>query len=161
MKKFILMLFVFIFTSAISFSQPPENRDNKAKREKIQAQKIAFISTQLALTPEEAQKFWPIYNRYEAEIDAVRQERKGYMRELRKDEGLSADRGYELTQKIFETEKKESDIRLNYLKEFSTVLGKKKATMVFIAEEKFKRELLEQLKKEGRTPPPPGEDRGH
>ncbi len=154
MKNVILILFALVFTSAMSFSQPPESLNNKEKREKIKAQKIAFIATQLALTPEEAQKFWPIYNRYEADIDAVRHERRGYMRELRKEEGLSDDRGYELTQKIFETEKKEADIRLNYLKEFSVVLGKKKATMVFMAEEKFKRELLDQLKKDGRMPPP-------
>lgn len=154
MKSALLSLFLLVFTCAISFAQPPEDHNNKEKREQIQAQKIAFISTQLELTPDEAQKFWPIYNRYEAEIEAVRKERRGYMRELRKDEGLSDERGYELTQKIFETEKKEADIRLSYLKEFSVVLGKKKATMVFLAEEKFKRELLDQLKKDGRMPPP-------
>ena len=154
MKSDLLSLFMLVFTCAISFAQPPEDDNNKEKREQIQAQKIAFISTQLELTPDEAQKFWPIYNRYEAEIEAVRKERRGYMRELRKDEGLSDERGYELTQKIFETEKKEADIRLTYLKEFSVVLGKKKATMFFLAEEKFKRELLDQLKKDGRMPPP-------
>lgn len=154
MKSALLSLFLLVFTCAISFAQPPEDLNNKEKREQIQAQKIAFISTQLDLTPDEAQKFWPIYNRYEAEIEVVRKERRGYMRELRKDEALSDERGYELTQKIFETEKKEADIRLTYLKEFSVVLGKKKATMVFMAEEKFKRELLDQLKKDGRMPPP-------
>ena len=154
MKSVLFNLFLLLFISVISFAQPPGDRDNKEKREQIQAQKIAFISTQLELLPDEAQKFWPIYNRYEAEIEAVRKERRGYMRELRKDEGLSDERGYELTQKIFETEKKEADIRLTYLKEFSVVLGKKKATMFFLAEEKFKRELLDQLKKDGRMPPP-------
>jgi len=162
MKRIILFLFFIVFTTSIGHTQPPENRGNKQKREQIQAQKIAFISTQLNLSAEEAQKFWPIYNRYEEEIEAVRHERRGYMRELRKEDGLSDDRAYELTEKIFETEKKEANIRLNYLKEFSVVLGKKKATMVFIAEEKFKHELLEQLKKDGRTPPPPpGEGGGH
>ncbi len=154
MKNFGLFLFLIFVMNTISYAQPPENRDNKEKREKIKAQKIAFISTQLDLTAAEAQKFWPVYNKYEAEIELVRKERRGYMQELRRDEEtLPGDRAYELMEKIFETEKKESEIRLNYLAQFSVILGKKKASMVFIAEEKFKRELLEQLKKEGRTPP--------
>lgn len=155
MKNFGLFLFLIFVMNTISYAQPPENRDNKEKREKIQAQKIAFISTQLDLTAEEAQKFWPVYNKYEAEIEVVRKERRTYMRELKIDEAtLSGERAYELMEKIFVTEKKESDIRLNYLKQFSLILGKKKASLVFIAEEKFKHELLEQLKKEGRMPPP-------
>lgn len=162
MKHTLFLLFFTVFSTVMSMAQPPENRDNRQKREQIQAQKIAFIATQLSLSAEEAQKFWPIYNRYEEEIEALRHERRGYMRELRRQEGISDDRAYELTEKIFETEKKEATIRLNYLGEFSLVLGKKKATMVFIAEEKFKHELLEQLKKDGRTPPPPpGEGGGH
>ena len=64
MKSALLSLFLLVYTCAISFAQPPEDDNNKEKREQIQAQKIAFISTQLELTPDEAQKFWPIYNRY-------------------------------------------------------------------------------------------------
>ena len=39
-----------------------QNHKMDKKREKIEVQKIAFITKQLDLTPEEAQKFWPVYN---------------------------------------------------------------------------------------------------
>jgi Spy/CpxP family protein refolding chaperone len=156
LQKYILLVLISLTTS-LGFTQPPGGGPSEKKREQIHAQKIAFISTQLNLTTEEAQKFWPIYNQYEAEIEKIRKERRGYMNELKKSAELSDDRAYELTEKIFATESKESQTRLNYLKQFAGVLGKKKAAEVFIAEEKFKRELLEKLKKEGRPAPP---DRG-
>jgi Spy/CpxP family protein refolding chaperone len=153
-----ILLILISFTSSLGYTQPPGGGPSEKKREQIHAQKIAFISTQLNLTPDEAQKFWPIYNQYEAEIEKIRKERRGYMNELKKSAELSDDRAYELTEKIFATETKESQTRLNYLKQFASVVGKKKAAEVFIAEEKFKRELLEKLKKEGRPGPPPERD---
>lgn len=155
-QKYILLVLISL-TSSLGFTQPPGGGPSEKKREQIHAQKIAFISTQLNLTTEEAQKFWPIYNQYEAEIEKIRKERRGYMSELKKTTDVSGEKAYELMEKIFATESKESQTRLNYLKQFATVLGKKKAADVFIAEEKFKRELLEKLKKEGRPLPP---DRG-
>jgi Spy/CpxP family protein refolding chaperone len=155
-KKYILLVLMTLVSSLI-YSQPPGDGP-KNKRDQIHAQKIAFISTQLKLTPEEAQKFWPVYNQYEAEIEKIRKERRGYVNELKKSAELTGEKAYELTEKIFATETKESQMRLTYLKEFAAVVGKKKAAEVFIAEEKFKRELLEKLKKEGRPGPPPERD---
>ena len=38
--------------------------------------KIAFVTKQLALTTDEAQKFWPVYYNYMGELKKARQERK-------------------------------------------------------------------------------------
>ena len=161
MNRFITLFVFMLFAGGTAFAQPPKGEKNEKRREEIRAEKIAFISTQLKLTPEEAQNFWPIYNQYEADIDANRAERKKYHRELRKSKKLDGDRAYELFELIFETEKKASDIRLKYLEEFSKVLGKEKAAQVFIAEERFKRELLKRIKEKGETPPPPGDHPQH
>ena len=144
-----LLLVWVLCVSSFSYAQP-ENKEKK--RERIEAQRIAFISAQVKLTPKEAQIFWPVYNLYAAEIEAVRKERRTYTKQLRRSKELDGDRAYELFELMFENEKKESDIRLKYLIKFSEVLGKKKAANVFVAEEKFKRELLRKLKKEGNKP---------
>lgn len=160
-KGFLLIIFSVLTLNAV-LAQPPGNRDLKQeKREKIQAEKIAFISSELDLSPEEAQVFWPVYNQYEDEIDKVRATRKKYMKELKKAKNLSGDRAYELFELIFETEKQESDIRLNYLAKFAQILDKKKAALVFIAEEKFKRELLKKLRKDNPPPHEGGMGPGH
>jgi hypothetical protein len=44
--------------------------------ERLQALKIAYLTKRLELSPEEAQRFWPIYNKYTEEIRSIRQEQK-------------------------------------------------------------------------------------
>ena len=148
-----LLFTAFIFTGW-AFAQPP-NGGKDERREKIKAQKIAFISTELELTPDEAEKFWPVYNAYEAEMETLHEEKRKYKRELRKPEKLEEGRAYELFELMFKVEKKESEVRQTYLKKFADLLGKDKAAKVFIAEEKFRRLLIDKLKSDRRGPPPP------
>jgi hypothetical protein len=42
--------------------------------ERLYALKIAYITKRLDLNPEEAQKFWPIYNQYSDELMQVRKD---------------------------------------------------------------------------------------
>jgi hypothetical protein len=145
MKNTLILLLVLSGVGHVAFAQPDDD-PKQSKAEYIKAQKIAFISTELALTPEEAEKFWPIYNEYDAKMDEIRKERKGYMKELKTINELSADRAYELTELILNTDTKEAALRKEYLSKFAEVLDKKKAAKVFYAEEKFKRELLKEIR---------------
>jgi len=38
--------------------------------------RVSFITTEMQLTPAEAEKFWPIYNEYRDKIKAIRQSGK-------------------------------------------------------------------------------------
>jgi len=52
----------------------------KEKKEKIKALKIAYITNELALTPDEATKFWPLFNAFEdKQQDIKKQKLKGYL----------------------------------------------------------------------------------
>jgi hypothetical protein len=42
--------------------------------ERLEALKIAYITKRLDLSPEEAQKFWPIYNQYAEELKQTRKD---------------------------------------------------------------------------------------
>lgn len=151
-----LILFAFTLLTINLFGQPDKNK-REEMREKIHAEKIAFIATEINLTADEAQRFWPIYNAYEEEIHNLRMERRKYHRELKSLDGNSGDQGYNIFEAIFSTEKKESDVRQKYLKLFADELGKTKAAKVFIAEENFKRELMKKFKNDRGHHPPPGE----
>lgn len=150
MKKNILFLVTLFAINAIALAQPKDG-SKQDKQEYIRTQKIAFISTELALTTEEAEKFWPIYNEYEAKIEEIRKERRGYSKELKTINDLSDDKAYELTEKILDCDTKEAALRKEYLAKFAEVLGKKKAAKVFYAEEKFKRELLKEIHHQNKT----------
>ena len=152
MNKFILSI-MFILFAGLSMAQPPQNNETRKEREeRIQRQKIAFIATELNLTTKESQEFWPVYNEYEAELKALRKEKKRYRKELKNIDELSDERAYELTELLFETDTKENEIRLKYLGKFAEVLGKKKAARVFMAEEMFKRHLLREINENGHKP---------
>ena len=53
----LLSTLAFLLT-IVAMGQPRLNQ----KREQIKALKIAYITDELKLTPEEATKFWPLFN---------------------------------------------------------------------------------------------------
>ena len=59
MKKIYILAIVFIVF--LKNTQAQENR-----REEIESFRIAYFTKQLNLTPEEAKKFWPVYNEMQA-----------------------------------------------------------------------------------------------
>jgi len=78
MKKLIVALLIGL-APLISLNAQPDARNEDA----IESIKIAFLTKQLELTPEEAQKFWPIYNQYAAELKKMRKDHTGDELELR------------------------------------------------------------------------------
>ncbi|MBD3638775.1 MAG: hypothetical protein HUJ25_15585 [Crocinitomicaceae bacterium] len=142
--KNIFTLIALLFVG-VAFAQPDED-PREERKEKIKAHKIAFISTELDLSPEEAEKFWPIYNELEDKMEEIHTQRRAYMKKLKNFDELSDNEAYEITEKLFELEAEEHALRKEYLGKFATAVGKKKAAKVFMAEEKFKRELLRKLK---------------
>src|SRR4051812_21621428 len=73
LKLIIATMYLFCYTT--TFAQPRGER-NQERREDIEAQKVAFITQKLNLTPEEAQKFWPVYNQYQDKIQELRKKRR-------------------------------------------------------------------------------------
>jgi len=51
------------------------DEERRAEREAIQAQKVAFITQEVGLTAQDAEKFWPLYNELEQKVREV-----GYVR---------------------------------------------------------------------------------
>jgi Spy/CpxP family protein refolding chaperone len=86
-----LFLLACISFSSIATSQPmgpPPAQKGKAelqgeKKENIEAMKIAFITNKLELSPEEAQKFWPVYNQYNEKLKDLRKKRRQDEREAK------------------------------------------------------------------------------
>src|ERR1700754_4996213 len=65
MKKLFSVLVILCWLSLPARSQDQSQRPSPGI---LQAMKTGFITQRLNLTPEEAQKFWPIYNSYAAEV---------------------------------------------------------------------------------------------
>jgi hypothetical protein len=122
-------------------------QDREQMRERIQAQKIAFITEKLSLTTEEAQSFWPIYNTYEATVNTIKsKDLRAIKMEMRNDEGVSDKRANELLESLIEAEEKTHAAKLKLVRDLKQVIPAKKIIQLKGAEDQFNRMLLERLK---------------
>lgn len=73
MKKSLYIFILLISMKVTVFAQ----QDGPGGGQNIQNLKIGFVTRQLSLTSDEAQRFWPVYNDYTNELKKARQEQKG------------------------------------------------------------------------------------
>ncbi len=124
---------------------PPPPRIEKM-RDEIEAIKIGLITRRLNLTEEEARAFWPVYNQYSEELEAIRKQRRNEMRQMMdRDKDLSEGDAEKLVDNEIALRQKELDIMKKYHSRFKQILPVKKVMMLYRAEEDFKRLLLERL----------------
>ncbi|HEU4553271.1 MAG TPA: hypothetical protein VFS25_10575 [Chitinophaga sp.] len=126
-------------------AQQPDNGDKAALKDKIRSAEIAYLSKQLDLTPEEAQKFWPIYNNYTREVELLIAERRKNKQVDRKDDATAR----QALDKEMDIEQRMVDVRTRYKQEFLKALPPRKASSVFKAEREFRMQLIRQLKERG------------
>lgn len=141
MKKYLTLAILFLSTS-LSFAQP----GNESRKEKIESLKIAFITTELELTPEESEKFWPLYNEMELKLKKVRKERRQLGEDLKNklDQLSDADIKSKVNT-VLDKDIEESEIKKTYTQKFAEVIGYKKAVKLLSLEQRFKRELLHRM----------------
>ena len=104
----------------------------------IESVKVAFITQRLDLTTEESQRFWPVYNNYQQEMQQLVGRKHKERFEMKK-AGTPVDE-LKLDSEILE-------LRKRYRIEFTKVLPKEKVTLFYQAEREFRQELIQHLKK--------------
>ena len=140
MKKIIIIALVLLSTFKLSIAQTND------KKEKLQAAKIAFITQELNLSPEEAQKFWPVYNAYENESQALKKARKIELMnvsvnfETMPDADISKAIDNELNY-----QQQDLDLKRKYIGEFKKVLPIRKVAKLLRAEHQFKIKLIKEI----------------
>ena len=82
MKPFILLFSIILLLGQNALAQRGEG-NNKERWERYKAEKVAFLTSHLDLTPEEAQKFWPVYNQMEKEKEAAHSKRRELEQKVR------------------------------------------------------------------------------
>jgi len=139
MKKIGLLFLIMLSFLELATSQ----EDRQAIMEKIEARKVAFITNKLEFSPEEAQAFWPVYNAYQTEVRSLRQNRRDRM-----DTGSASDTEYkQMLDEMILREEKELDIKKSYALKMSEIIGPRKTFMFFNLEQKFKEEMLRELRR--------------
>ena len=68
MKKYFIILAIFLG----SFSLVKAQDEQPEKPKDIKALYVAYVTQQLDLSPDEAQKFWPVHGQFETDMKAVK-----------------------------------------------------------------------------------------
>lgn len=142
MKKIITPLVLLIFC----FSAYAQS-GGKDWRQQIKAQKVAFITEQLSLTPKEAQKFWPIYNTYEDKLNQIRRNDERAIRDAMKKENLTEKEAQDVVNQYLAIEEKKHSAKQQLIKDLGNVITPQKIIKLKIAEDAFNRKLMETYRK--------------
>ncbi len=114
--------------------------------QKLKSLKIAYITQQLNLSPEEAQQFWPVYNKYEAEVDAIRKARATELMSAAVNfDQMSDAEVVKVIDNEMTFQEQDISIRKKYISEFKKVLPVKKVALLLRAEQMFKLKLLKEI----------------
>ena len=138
MKYLLLILFAFSGLNLSAQHDDQRGKHKKPSKERIEAQRIAFITNELKLTPEEAQNFWPIFNQYAEEKRAIRKEGKGHA----SNEALSAKEAEALINEHFQSKERGLALEKEYVEKFKSVLPSQKVLKLMFLERKFKEEVI-------------------
>lgn len=122
----------------------------KEKKEQIKTLKVAFITEQLQLTSDEAEKFWPIYNTFDDKQFELRKEKLGAFRKRMDDgaiEKMSEKEASALLAQMESTEAELYQLKKKLISDLKPVIGPLKIIKLKKAEEDFNKKLLQQYRK--------------
>jgi hypothetical protein len=131
MKHIFTFFFSFFLLITGLQAQPP-----RQGQPNIEALKVAFLTRQLELTPDEAKKFWPVHDAYQAEIEKLLKENRDK-------------KGDEL-----EMEEKLLGVRKKYKPDFVKAIGEEKFNKMLRAEREFRDMLRKELERRRANMPP-------
>ena len=121
----------------------------REKKEQIKAMKVAYITSELSLTPEEAAKFWPLYNAFEDKQHEIRaQKLKGYLDRIDDEsfDNISEKEAATLLAQMESTEDELHQAKKKFIASLKGVISPLKILKLKKAEEGFNRKLLQQYR---------------
>ena len=146
MKNFVkCLLSVVLF--AFCFSADGQNNVGADWMSRMRSEKIAFLTAEIGLTPEEAQVFWPIYNKAEAEETSAFNETRKCFTAL--NEAVQQKKSQTEISKLLHdytsAVSKSQGIQAKYVSQYEKVLSAEKVAKLFLAEERFRNNQILRL----------------
>ncbi len=141
MKSLIICMVVMLGSLQAGMAQRFSQDDRDALRQRVEAQRIAFITQKLELSPEESEKFWPVYN---AHKKALEEKRKG-IRPDKPMSDLTDDEARELIAKYLDLEAETVELKRQFMDDVLEILPPRRALRLNMIEAEFNRGVLERL----------------
>ena len=150
MKKVFSVLCALMVLSMGAFAQGPQGPRRGADngwRERVRAEKVAFLTEEIDLPESEAQVFWPIYNEIQkAQRDGFEAVKNAYDAMAK---GVEEKKGSKEMEKLvkayIDAKEKNEGIETKYLNKLLKVLPAEKVARYYVAEEKFRHQQIGRL----------------
>jgi hypothetical protein len=144
MRKIIIMAFLALIFCKEAVAQ-------EGGKERIRAYRTAYITQELDLSSEEAEKFWPVYNEFDKKlfqlkVEKIRKE-KHRIKELGGPDQLSDEDAKKTLFDMLTFEKEAAVTREKMYKELSKILSPVKLMKLYVAEMNFNKKLLHEYRK--------------
>ncbi len=141
---------LIMLSSPVVLSQPGPGPGQGPMREKIRQRiktiKIWQLTEAVGLTPEQSEKFFPVYNKHQEAIhnhESEKQEALRRLSSLTDDPDASDDDINKAMTKIDDFIRRSMEMRQDYMDEISSVLSLRQQGKLFVFEENFKRKIQE------------------
>lgn len=138
----IIYLIIFTITTAFLGLSPVSGQAG----DRIKAKRIAFFTDKLQLTPDEAQKFWPVFNEYDLKKNAITLQKRKLTETFQNNAKISETETDKIINSFIQLSKQETQLVEDYNKKFRTILSAQKVMKLYLAETEFKIVLLRELK---------------
>jgi hypothetical protein len=139
MKQMLHILAIVLPVLAYAQEPPQQSPDPKAM-ERIQRARIAYLSERLNLTPEQAEKFWPVYRELAEKRAALRTQ----MKESQK-EGMSEQEQKQMVEQNLKVRQQELDLEKQYAQRLLNAITAQQLLDLPKAEMEFRRMVLDQI----------------
>ncbi len=150
MAKSLAFVLLFITTLTVNlFSQPGQGRKMSEHSEKINARRIAYITTKVGLTPKEAQEFWPVYNEFTEKRHELMHEKPFRAGLYDNIDDKSESELIKLAESEIVLAEEMAALRREYHERFMEILPPEKVVLLYIAEKDFNRVLFREMRQRG------------
>lgn len=141
MKKIIILCLSLLWVSSVAWAQ-----DEAEARRKIESARIALITERLDLSPDQAEKFWPIYREYYQQRDALRKDFQDARGNVSR-ENLTEEESQRLLQLGMKMKEQQLTLEKKYSERLTNIISSRQLLALRKAEDDFRRMLLERLEK--------------
>ncbi|WP_113924951.1 type 2 periplasmic-binding domain-containing protein [Cognataquiflexum aquatile] len=138
MKKVIWIQTVILFLGIAAYAQKPTTAYDK---EKLEAARVAFITNRLDLKPEQAEKFWPLFNQYNEERTKMMDKVSSLNRESMQE--ITEARAKEIIQKRFSIQQQLLDREKIFMEEITKVISLQQAIKLGGVNREFTRQVYQ------------------
>lgn len=142
--KFLIITGLFLWCGNLVWAQ---GKLSDKKWKEFEAQKVAFFTQTLDLSPAEAAVFWPLYNEMFKKIRGQERAIRDKIKEMNQSDRLKEEQYREGVMYILAAEQKIVDIKKEYYQELMKVVPAQKISKLGWVEHKFHKQLLDKMRK--------------